>query len=203
MELFARDGFEGASLRDIVRQAGVNLSAVNYYFGTKEQLYREVIRQVLADSLRMQDWADQLAQREFQSAEEVAEFLDGTIRKLFLNYVGLDKPSWYGKLLNRALLEADPRVEATFLEAEQATQALLQRALPGFIPEKRMAEIELWIVSVFAQIHHYLMARNLVEKSFGHAAYDQAFLNQVASYVARNALLTLGLPAPRARENQE
>lgn len=45
--LFARDGFEGASIRDITGEAGANLGAVTYHFGSKEALYHEVLRGVL------------------------------------------------------------------------------------------------------------------------------------------------------------
>lgn len=40
--LFARDGFSGATLRGITQAARVNLAAVNYHFGGKEALYRDV-----------------------------------------------------------------------------------------------------------------------------------------------------------------
>ena len=40
--LFARDGYAGATLRAITRAAGANLAAVQYHFGGKEALYREV-----------------------------------------------------------------------------------------------------------------------------------------------------------------
>jgi AcrR family transcriptional regulator len=42
-ELFAERGFFGASVRDITEHAGVRLAAVNYHFGTKEELFRDVI----------------------------------------------------------------------------------------------------------------------------------------------------------------
>lgn len=46
-ELFARLGFEGASLRQVTTAAGVNLAAVNYHFGSKEALVEEVFRRRL------------------------------------------------------------------------------------------------------------------------------------------------------------
>ena len=45
LELFAASGFEGASTRTIAEQAGVNLPAIQYYFGSKEGLYRAVVEQ--------------------------------------------------------------------------------------------------------------------------------------------------------------
>ena len=39
---FAEDGYTGVSLRQITAAAGVNLAAVNYYFGSKLNLLREV-----------------------------------------------------------------------------------------------------------------------------------------------------------------
>lgn len=43
IELFADKGFEGASVRDIAKQAHVNIAMVSYYFGSKEGLYLECI----------------------------------------------------------------------------------------------------------------------------------------------------------------
>ena len=45
LELFADSGFDGASTRTIAERAGVNLPAIQYYFGSKEGLYRAVVEQ--------------------------------------------------------------------------------------------------------------------------------------------------------------
>jgi TetR/AcrR family transcriptional regulator, regulator of cefoperazone and chloramphenicol sensitivity len=44
---FARDGYEGASVRTIVIDAQVNQAAINYHFGSKEGLYRAVLHAAL------------------------------------------------------------------------------------------------------------------------------------------------------------
>ena len=41
--LFMEHGFEATSLRQLTTAAGVNLAAVNYHFGTKEELFQAVL----------------------------------------------------------------------------------------------------------------------------------------------------------------
>ncbi len=43
-KLFARHGFDSTPVRDICSDAGVNVAMVNYYFGSKEGLFREMVR---------------------------------------------------------------------------------------------------------------------------------------------------------------
>mgnify|MGYP000184469773 CR=1 FL=1 len=49
--LFMEHGFDGTSMRMITSQAGVNLAAVNYHFGTKELLMQ--ISDVRAHTVRL------------------------------------------------------------------------------------------------------------------------------------------------------
>ena len=42
-ELFTEHGFEATSLRQLTAAAGVNLAAVNYHFGSKEELFQAVL----------------------------------------------------------------------------------------------------------------------------------------------------------------
>lgn len=53
---FARDGFAGTSLRAIIKDAGVNVAAIAYHFGNKEDLYKAVTERfaepVVLDQLR-------------------------------------------------------------------------------------------------------------------------------------------------------
>src|SRR5881394_149494 len=41
--LFMEHGFEATSLRQLTAAAGVNLAAVNYHFGSKEELFQAVL----------------------------------------------------------------------------------------------------------------------------------------------------------------
>lgn len=45
--IFARRGYDGASIRAITQEAGANLGSVTYHFGSKGHLYEEVLESVL------------------------------------------------------------------------------------------------------------------------------------------------------------
>jgi TetR/AcrR family transcriptional regulator, regulator of cefoperazone and chloramphenicol sensitivity len=46
IELFATEGYEGTSTRLLAERAGVNLPAIQYYFGSKEGLYRAAVARI-------------------------------------------------------------------------------------------------------------------------------------------------------------
>lgn len=47
--LFAEKGFDGTSIRDIAKEAKINIAMVSYYFGSKEQLLESIILNRVAD----------------------------------------------------------------------------------------------------------------------------------------------------------
>ena len=60
-ELFAQQGFASTSLRQVTSRADVNIAAVNYHFGSKENLVNEVFRRRMDDMSRERLAALQLA----------------------------------------------------------------------------------------------------------------------------------------------
>ena len=53
--LFARKGYNGVSVRELAKAAGVNLSMISYHFGGKEGLYAEVLNQQFATLKRVRE----------------------------------------------------------------------------------------------------------------------------------------------------
>jgi AcrR family transcriptional regulator len=49
LEVFAEQGFEGAKTRDIAERAGANLGLINYYFATKDKLWRAALEAAFAE----------------------------------------------------------------------------------------------------------------------------------------------------------
>ena len=60
-KLFAEKGFDGTSIRDIAKEAKINIAMISYYFGSKEQLlesliiYRATDIKLQLDSLILED----------------------------------------------------------------------------------------------------------------------------------------------------
>jgi AcrR family transcriptional regulator len=77
IRLFGERGYEGASTRDIARQAGVNTPAVQYYFDNKEGLYRACTEHLVATAdayfSPTLDEAETILQNEQASREELIE----------------------------------------------------------------------------------------------------------------------------------
>ena len=42
-KLFAEKGFDGTSIRNIAKEAGINIAMVSYYFGSKEKMLEALI----------------------------------------------------------------------------------------------------------------------------------------------------------------
>jgi len=76
-ELFARHGFEGASLRQLTAAAGVNLAAVNYHFGSKDRLIEEVFRRRL----------DQLNGRRMAALQKIAGDAGTTVEDVLAAFI--------------------------------------------------------------------------------------------------------------------
>ncbi len=64
--LFMAHGYDGTSMRQITGEAGVNLAAVNYHFGSKEALIQEVFRRRL-------NWLNEERMRALDELEATAD----------------------------------------------------------------------------------------------------------------------------------
>lgn len=50
IKIFAQKGFRDATIREICKEAGAaNINSINYYFGSKETLYREILEKIFSE----------------------------------------------------------------------------------------------------------------------------------------------------------
>ena len=141
--LFMAHGYEGTSMRQITGEAGVNLAAVNYHFGSKEALMQEVFRRRL-------DWLNEERMRVLDLMEGEAEgkplkpsqIVDGFFGTL-LRMAGDEKRGGvtFLRLLGRTLTEPSEFIRTFLAHEYQAVMERYKEALFRSLPEVPKAEI--------------------------------------------------------------
>jgi AcrR family transcriptional regulator len=74
--LFAEQGYEKTSLREIAERLGVTKAALYYYFRSKEDIVRSLVEDYVADLDKLIDWAKTQPRTPEVRAEIVTRYLD-------------------------------------------------------------------------------------------------------------------------------
>ena len=104
--LFATGGFDGVSVDDIARDAGVNKAMIYYHFADKLALYRAV----LADGLsRMGATVHAIATASDAPSSKLDQFIEAFVRMTEVR-------PWMPALMLREIAEGAPRLDAGTME---------------------------------------------------------------------------------------
>jgi AcrR family transcriptional regulator len=141
--LFGLHGFPCASLRQITDEAGVNLAAVNYHFGSKEDLYKAVlirrIRPVNEERLTLLGQAEQLAG---EQPVPLRAILDTFIRPLLRRAAGESPGGMYFlRLISRDLTDPQPFMLAEMVREFDPLVARYTRVLTQTLPGIPLPEL--------------------------------------------------------------
>jgi AcrR family transcriptional regulator len=81
-KLFAEKGFDGTSIRDISKEAKINIAMVSYYFGSKEKLLESLILYRTSD-LKAQ--LDDLLQENLEPMDKINKLIEIYINRINCN----------------------------------------------------------------------------------------------------------------------
>jgi AcrR family transcriptional regulator len=135
--LFSDSGLRMISLRDITKDAGVNLAAVNYHFGSKEALLKAVLERAIypVNESRI-TLLDELESQSGEKGPAVEDILHAFLGPPFDAWSKAgDRGLRFFKLLGQIHTQANPEIQTVLLNQfiqvlERYTKAL-ERALPN------------------------------------------------------------------------
>jgi len=102
-QLFADRGFKKVTVRDICRTARANVAAVNYHFGDKGGLYREVL-QLAIETMRSTTDAARSAGRGLPAEDRLREY----IRVSLCRAANSSGSQWISRLIYREMNDPTP-----------------------------------------------------------------------------------------------
>jgi AcrR family transcriptional regulator len=169
--LFADRGYDGVSVRDIVGQAGANLGAVTYHFGSKEALFGEVLTREIQPLLR--------AGREIVESDAApAEKLRRMLRDYAL-YVLHEKPGL--KVLFSEMLAGGERLPAAAVEAVRWRNRAFADVVEQGVREGdfRPCDVECAAWSFFGMLSAYILYDPLVRQHGAGGAFPREYVERV------------------------
>ncbi|MFO0846375.1 MAG: CerR family C-terminal domain-containing protein [Gemmataceae bacterium] len=181
---FAEKGFDATNVREITEAAGMNVAAVNYHFGSKEELYIEAVRHAARTCEQitpMPTWPEGVPPE-----ERLRDFIRAFLTRLLRE----DAPVWHRHLIMREV--ADPRPGA----CEEFVRVFVKpmfEVLKGILQELAPAgtateDLQLTGASIVGQCLHYHHARHIMRQLFGEEQYRRFGLDRVTDHVWRFSL---------------
>ena len=150
-KFFAEKGFPNASVRDITREARCNIASVNYHFGGKSNLYREVFLRRLRDLRERRLAGIQEVRRTRPTLERLlAAFASSFVDPLVEEGAGR---RWV-MLVSQELIEPQLPPEMLYGEMVEPVQRALASAIGEVVPGIEPVDALLASQSLMGQLLH-------------------------------------------------
>jgi AcrR family transcriptional regulator len=185
--VFGRMGYKAATIREICRAAGVNVAAINYYFGGKEELYRTVVTDLISRTFARYP-VDAGGDVQPSPQDRLRTFIHGALQRL-LSPGGLSGYPGKEQLVARELADPSPFMDAMVDEFIRPTAALLSVIVAELLgPRASIQDIMRCQISVIGQCFHYALARPIVTRLVTVDFSDPAIIDELADHITHFSL---------------
>jgi AcrR family transcriptional regulator len=191
-QLFADRGYEATSLNDVGAQAGVSRGTPGYFFGSKEQLYRDVLERCLE---RVRAAVRSGRERALASQEPPEVVLAGAVGEYF-DFI--DTHPHFVRLLEREALDGGRQLATLPPHLEAAQEALGAIVSELAIDPADTAEARQLLISMLALSWFHVVHGPTVLKGLGIDATEPAFRD-----ARRQHVVQLVVGGVRGRLNSE
>lgn len=191
-EVFAEKGFRDATIREICKQAGANIAAVNYHFGGKERLYSDVLRFV-DDAVHDRHPATELSAVNLPPERRLELFVRHFMNKVFDS----DRPAWHQRLMTREMVEPtfalDELIDRNIKPRSQILQGIIRELLG---PGASDTLVQRCAASVVGQCLFYWHCRPMIARLMPSLGYSPENVESIAAHITKFALA--GVASARA-----
>jgi AcrR family transcriptional regulator len=208
VEVFGRDGLEGATVRTIASKAGENVAAISYHFGSKEKLYRAVMEQVAHQIReRLGDIIQQIQELESQrepSPREALCLLQEFLSAVYLRLLSRSEIVAMGRLIVREQMQPTAGFEILY---RQSFEGLHRRLcfLVGTVlgADPKSPETIVRTHTLMGQVYFFAMSRETILRRLQWKSLEGGNAQLVAALIAENIeVLLRGLARRRKVESQ-
>lgn len=169
-KLFGERGYDGVSIRDIIREAGVNLGAVTYHFGSKEALFMEAI---IRKSEPLKEMGQRISESKKSPDEKIRQMMEE-----FAFYVMHEAPEM--KALFAEILSGGDHLPDIVVERVAWRNKIFAGILQDGIDQNvfRECDVECATWTFFGMLSSYILFQPLVAKEGRRKAYSRAFVRR-------------------------
>jgi TetR/AcrR family transcriptional regulator, regulator of cefoperazone and chloramphenicol sensitivity len=191
-EVFAEYGFRAATVREICKRADVNVASINYHFGSKEELYAQVLEYSFQTAAGQYPYDARTGSPEKRLEEFITNFMRGCL--------GCGQAAWHGKLMAREMVDPTgvlPRiVERAIRPRKKVLTGIINEILGEGFTDK---EAEQCVFSIIGQCVFYNHARPVINVLSPAVRYDEEWIAATAAHITDFSLAALRLMARRKR----
>ena len=157
-DLFAGKGYEGTSIRDIAEKASVNLAMVNYYFGSKEKLFENIVQYKSSLTRGLLD--EILKNRELTAIEKMYAVMDSYLEKLFTHR------SFHRLIYQELILNQREDLQNSIVNSLVPNSLIIKRIIESGIKteEFKKVDVELTLASITGTINQVLLSKKLCNR---------------------------------------